>query len=76
MNFTMYVFKPSGKYYTSESISIDISKCKCYEFAEKVKTGEIHTGYNDMFKIFVPECNGIDKEKLLYAVPFMVAPNE
>ena len=76
MNFTMYVFKQSGKYYTHESVFIDISKYKCYELAEKVKTGEIHTGYDDMFKIFVPEYNGINKENMLYAIPFMVAPNE
>lgn len=76
MNFTMYVFKPSGKYYTHESVLIDISKYKCYDLPVKVKTGEIYTGYNGMFKIFVPEYNGIDKEKLPYAVPFMVEPNE
>ena len=76
MVYTMYVFKPSGKYYTHEDIIVDMSKYKCYEVAEAIRSGEIHTGYDGMHKAFIAQYNGNDIEKMLYTVPFMISSDE
>ena len=76
MVYTMYVFKPSGKYYTNEDITVDMSKYKCYEVAEAIRSGEIYTGYDGMHKVFIAQYDGNDIEKTLYTVPFMISGDE
>ena len=76
MTYTMYVFKPSGKYYTHEDINVDMSKYKCYEVADAIRRGEIYTGYNDMHKVFISQYDGNDRDKVLYTVPFMITSDE
>ena len=74
--YTMYVFKPSGKYYTHEDVAVDMSKYKCYEVANAIRSGEIYTGYDDMYKVFIAQYDGNDFEKMLYTVPFMIRSDE
>ena len=76
MVYTMYVFKPSGKYYTHEDIVVDMSKYKCYEVADAIRSGEIYTGYKDMHKVFISQYDGNDRDKMLYTVPFMIRSDE
>jgi hypothetical protein len=76
MVYTMYVFKPSGKYYTHEDVVVDMSKYKCYEVANAIRSGEIYTGYNDMHKVFISKYDGNDRDKMLYSVPFMIRSDE
>ena len=76
MTYTMYVFKLSGKYYTHEDITVDMSKYKCYEVADAIRSGEIYTGYDGMHKVFIAQYDGDDIEKMLYTVPFMVTSDE
>ena len=76
MTYTMYVFKPSGKYYTHEDVVVDMNKYNCYDVAEAIRSGEIYTGYDGMHKVFIAQYDGNDIEKMLYTVPFMITGDE
>ena len=70
----MYVFKETGKYYTDEKINIDTSKYGCWELPEKIRNGEIETGYESMYRVFISTYTGNDRDKIPYTVPFMISP--
>jgi hypothetical protein len=53
-----------------------MSKYKCYEVANAIRSGEIYTGYNDMHKVFICQYDGNDEDKMLYSVPFMIRSDE
>lgn len=66
MKGTIYSFKDSGKYYDSEVV--DFSDEPMFKIIEKIKSGEIKIGHNDMTNVFIPD----ESDNSNYGCPFMI----
>lgn len=47
------LFKPSGKYYATEEVEIDLQD-KPWELNDKVQSGEISLPYKGMYRVLIP----------------------
>lgn len=73
MRFIMTVYKPSGKYYTTEEI--DVPDVPLYEIKESEAYKEWENMYPDMFKSCVADPRTKEyRESSLGCVPFLIMP--
>lgn len=73
MKFTMTVFKPSGKYYTTEDI--EVPDIPIYELKETEQYKQWENKYPDMYKSCTPDTSTEEYMNSTFgSVPFLIFP--